>query len=132
MNANKHDNPNTEPPVRTLIWTSIALAVAVALSAATVVAAATMSQAPKAADSLNLTAAQQKTAWQDLSTPPLNQSAKDVDPGFVVPNSVQLAPMPPKAAGDLPVLKPYDFAMLHHKIVIVNPSDRVIAEVISG
>jgi hypothetical protein len=37
-----------------------------------------------------------------------------------------------KAGRDLPMLKPYDFAIVHGTLVIVNPSDRIIAEVIQG
>jgi hypothetical protein len=36
-----------------------------------------------------------------------------------------------KAAGDVPALKPYKFAMLQRKLVIINPRDGKIAEVIS-
>ena len=39
--------------------------------------------------------------------------------------------MPAKAASDVPALKPYNFAMLQKKLVIVNPSDHKIAEVIT-
>jgi hypothetical protein len=32
---------------------------------------------------------------------------------------------------EVPLLKPYDFAMVQKKIVIVNPSDKKIVEVIT-
>ena len=51
--------------------------------------------------------------------------------GAVVPNSITTAPITTKAASDVPALKPYHFAMLQHKLVIVNPSDKKIAEVIT-
>lgn len=41
------------------------------------------------------------------------------------------ASVPRKAASDVPSLKPYDFAMLQKKLLIVNPADRKIAEVIT-
>jgi hypothetical protein len=52
--------------------------------------------------------------------------------GAVVPGSVTTASMPNKAARDVPALRPYDFAMLQHKVVIVNPTDKKIAEIVSG
>ena len=51
--------------------------------------------------------------------------------GAVVPNSVTTAPITSKAASDVPALKPYHFAMLQHKLVIVNPANKKIAEVIT-
>jgi len=51
--------------------------------------------------------------------------------GAVVPNSVTTAPVPGKAAHAVPLLKPYDFTMVQKRIVIVNPSDRKIVEVIT-
>ena len=32
---------------------------------------------------------------------------------------------------EFPSLKPYDFAMVDHKLVIVDPSNKVIADVLS-
>lgn len=67
--------------------------------------------------------------------PSLNQTAPsgfNAIVGAVVPNSVTTAPVPSKAAGAVPSLKPYDFAILQKKLVIVNPSDNKIAEVITG
>jgi hypothetical protein len=113
--------------------TSLALAAAVLLSSVTAAAAATMSNT-QPSDTLNLTGTQQHAAWRDLSTPPLNQntpSGFSTVVGAVVPNSVTTAPMPSKAASDIPALKPYNFAMLQKKIVIVNPTDKKIADVIT-
>jgi Protein of unknown function (DUF1236) len=112
--------------------TSIALAAAVLLSGVTGASAATMS---KASDTLNLSSTQQKTAWRDLYMPSLNQTAPsgfNAIVGAVVPNSVTTAPVPSKAADSVPSLRPYDFAILQKKLVIVNPSDKKIAGVITG
>jgi hypothetical protein len=114
---------------------SIALAAAVLLSGVSMASAATMSHAAKAGDTLGLTSTQQKTAWNDLYMKSMNQTAPSgFDPvvGAVVPNSVTTAPVPPKAASAVPALRPYAFAQLQNKVVIVNPSDKKIAEVISG
>jgi Protein of unknown function (DUF1236) len=113
--------------------TFLTLAAAVLLAGATAASAATgMSKA--ASDSLSLSSTQQKTAWRDLTTPPLNQQAPagfNATVGAVIPSSVTTAPIPSKAASDVPALKPYNFAMLQKKLVIVNPSDKKIAEVIT-
>jgi ABC-type transport system substrate-binding protein len=115
--------------------TSFALAAAMLLAGVTAASAATMSNSAKASDTLSLTSTQQKTAWRDLFTPSLNQttpSGFDATVGAVVPNSVATAPVSSKAAHAVPALKPYDFAMIQKKLVIVNPSDKKIAEVITG
>jgi hypothetical protein len=115
------------------IRSTIAIAAAALLSGAVVASAATM--APKASDTLNLTSTQQKTAWRDLNTPSLNQNGPadfTAKVGAVLPSDITAATMPSKAARDVPALRPYDFAMVNRKVVIVNPSDKTIAGVISG
>ena len=74
-----------------------------------------------------------ETALQDLYMDSLNQ---DTPPGFdavvgaKVPNTIVIAPVTAQAGSDVPALKPYSFAMVQKKLVIVNPSDRKIASVI--
>ncbi len=121
--------------------TSIALAAAALLAGVSAASAAGMqpsnagsNMAPMAGDMLSLSSAQQKTAWKDLYTGSLDQKAPSgfsAVTGAVVPNTVTTAPITSKAASDVPALKPYHFAMLQHKLVIVNPSDKKIAEVIT-
>jgi hypothetical protein len=95
-------------------------------------ASTTMARQPS--DTLKLTTAEQKKAWDDLYTGPLNQTAP---PGFTaavgatLPSNIVTAPVTAKTAGDVPALKPYKFAMVQKKLVIVNPSDNKIAEVIT-
>ena len=126
--------------------TTIALAAALALTGAAAASAAssspmaapaakTAAAAPKPSDSLNLSSQQQKTAWRDLNRQALNQfgpSGFIVAEGTVLPQSMTTQAMPKKAAHAIPALRPYAFAVVQHKVVIVNPSDRKIAEVISG
>jgi hypothetical protein len=50
----------------------------------------------------------------------------------VIPDSVTAAAVPSKAARSVPSLQPYDFVMVQGKLLIVNPSDKKIAEVITG
>jgi hypothetical protein len=45
---------------------------------------------------------------------------------------MKLQPVPEKTAQDVPSLKPYDFAVMQGKVLIVNPSDKKVVEVISG
>jgi hypothetical protein len=114
---------------------SIALAAALLLSSAAAASAATIPSQAKASDTLNLTSTQQKTAWDDLYMPSLNQKAPsgfNLIVGAVIPNGVTTAAVPSKAAQAVPSLRPYDFAMVQGKLVIVNPADKKIAEVITG
>jgi hypothetical protein len=127
--------------------TSIALAAAVLLAGASAASAAN-SQPPAAnmvltagvrmsllpRDTLNLTGTQQKAAWSDLYVKRLNQKAPagfSASVGAVLPNSMQIARITDGAASDVPVLRPYNFAMVQKKLLIVNPTDRKIAEVIA-
>jgi hypothetical protein len=88
-----------------------------------------------ASDTLSLTSTEQKTAWNDLHGQAAEQKASsgfNATVGAVVPSTVKIAPVPSKAASDVPMLKSFDFAMVNGKLLIVNPSDKKIVEVISG
>jgi hypothetical protein len=96
-------------------------------------ASSTMSK--PATDRLSLTGTEQKSAWNDLNRQATNQNAPagfQPQVGAMVPGSIKLAPVPTKAATDVPSLKPFDFAMVQGKLLIVNPSDKKIADVITG
>jgi Protein of unknown function (DUF1236) len=113
---------------------SAASATGISSSSAMPNASAATKMAPPASDSLSLSGPQQHTAWNDLYVKSLNQNAPsgfDATAGTAVPNGVKIAPVPGKAASDIPALKPYDFAMLQHKLLIVNPNDKKIVEVIT-
>ncbi len=113
--------------------TPIALAAALLLAGVTVASAAGMAQAT-ASDSLTLTASQQKTAWQDLHTRNKQTAPSSfmAQSGTAVPSTLKIKPVPGKTASAVPKLRPYDFAMVKGKLLIVNPSDRTIADVITG
>lgn len=122
--------------------TSIALAAAALLAGIAAASAAPMESAktpsakmaPPASDTLVLSTAQQKTAWDDLYTGALSQKTPlgfNAAVGATVPSNIVTAPVPAKAVGDVPALKPYKFAMLRKKLLIVNPNDGKIAEVIA-
>jgi hypothetical protein len=118
---------------------SLALAAAMLLGGTLAGSAAGMqspvgNMSPPAKDTLSLTADQQKTAWNDLSSQAKKQTAPPSffrSVGNVVSGSVKLEPVTAKAAGDIPALRPYDFAMIEGQLLIVNPSDRKIVAVIT-
>jgi hypothetical protein len=85
-------------------------------------------------DALALSDTQRQAAWQDLYMDSLNQNTPpgfDAVVGATVPNTIVIAPVTAQAGGDVPALKPFSFAMVQKKLVIVNPSNRKIASVIA-
>jgi hypothetical protein len=84
-------------------------------------------------DTVILSAAQRRAVWNDLSKQATNQNAAGFHAtiGTFVPNTVKLQPIPSKVTADVPSLRPYDFAMVGHKLVIVDPSNKVIADVLT-
>ena len=84
-------------------------------------------------DTVILSAAQRKTLWNDLSKQATNQTAAgfDATTGTFVPKTVKIKPIPGKLTADIPSLRPYDFAMVDHKLVIVDPTNKVIADVVT-
>jgi hypothetical protein len=90
--------------------------------------------AAQSGDALTLSEAQRKMAWQDLYMDSLNQNTPpgfDAVVGTTVPNTIVIAPVTAQAGSDVPALKPYSFAMVQKKLVIVNPSNRKITNVIA-
>jgi Protein of unknown function (DUF1236) len=84
-------------------------------------------------DTVILSDAQRRAVWKDLSKQATNQNAAGFDAmiGTFVPNNVKIEPIPGKVTANNPSLRPYDFAMVNHKLVIVDPSNKVIADVLS-
>lgn len=122
---------------------SFALAAGLLLASVSVVSAAgtsspsgqTTSMSRQARDTLKLTSAQQKEAWRDLSSQASNQnSPSGFQPavGSVVPTSIKLEPVPSKSTANIPALRSYDFAKVQGKLLIVNPTDKKIADMITG
>jgi hypothetical protein len=52
--------------------------------------------------------------------------------GSKVPNTLKISAVPNKVARDVSQLRPYDFAKVQGKLLIVNPHDRMIAQIITG
>jgi hypothetical protein len=95
--------------------------------------AASAAAAKHGTDTVILSAAQRRAVWNDLSKQATNQNAAGFNAmtGTFVPNSVKIEPMPNKLTANNPSLRPYNFAMINHKLVIVDPSNKVIADVLS-
>jgi Protein of unknown function (DUF1236) len=118
---------------------SLWVAAAVLLAGASAASAAGMQTSTStrisgtAADSLNLNRIQQKVAWAELARFGARQKAPSsftAAAGTVVPSSVKVHPVGKKVARDVPALRPYDFALVRGRLLIVNPSDRKVTEVI--
>lgn len=95
----------------------------------------TSSTASMAKDSLSLTTAQEKVAWRDLSKQAASQRAPSnfsASVGATVPNDITLRPIPRTVASQLPTLKPYRYARLPNELLIVNPNDKKIVDVINS
>ena len=87
-----------------------------------------------ASDTLALSSAQQKSIWKDISSHAATQSAPsgfNAAVGAAIPDGVNTYPLPRQAARDVPAVKPYRYAMLQDKVLIVNPSDRKIADIVT-
>jgi hypothetical protein len=101
---------------------------------ATTGSASSMSQ-PVAKDSLSLSASQQQTAWKDISAQATKESAPasfTAKVGAAVPSDLATHPVPVSTASKVPELRPYQYALLNNnKLLIVNPSDKKIAEIIT-
>ena len=123
-------------PERTLIWGALfAFALgfgAMAVSRAS--SAALFSSPPQASDILDLSAQEQHTAWSDLSGVQSQNGPSTFKPSTssAVPSTLQVQAIKGKAASDVPTLAAYDFAKVHDKLLIINPRDMMIVDVIAG
>jgi hypothetical protein len=84
-------------------------------------------------DTVILSAAQRRAVWNDLSKQATDQNAAGFDAaiGTFVPSTVKIEPIPGKVTAENPSLQPYDYAMVDHKLVIVDPTNKVIANVLT-
>jgi len=51
--------------------------------------------------------------------------------GAALPSSINTHPLPKKAARDVPAARSYRYAMTQDKVLLVNPSDDKIADVVT-
>ncbi len=91
-----------------------------------------MQPAPK--DNLSLTRSQERIAWNDVKKIDTSQTAPTgftAAVGTTVPNGVTLKSVPSDLASRVSALKPYDYALVQNKLLIVNPGDKRVVDVIS-
>ena len=85
-------------------------------------------------EGLSLTTAQQRLALKDIGrTGTTENQPANFTPtvGTTVPNDVAIKPVPANLARQVSTLKPYDYALLKHELLIVNPTDKKIVDVIN-
>ena len=122
----------------------IATVAVVALGASTGAASANWlhwwkSSPPSATHSMaktgpSLTDAQQKLALKDIEQSGSAQSTPtDFTPtvGATVPKVLALKPVPDDLGQQVKALKSYDYALLDRELLIVNPTDKKIVDVIN-
>jgi hypothetical protein len=119
---------------QTIALAAAALAVGAWLAGATATAALFSSPPPQASDSLSLSSQQQQTAWNDLSHGVTSSAPADfkATTSSAIPSTLRVRAIPDKTARDVPALRPFDYAKTAGKLLIVNPSDMMIAEVITS
>lgn len=104
------------------------------LCSASVASAAGAGSSFRASDDLVLTGAQEQLIWQRLA----RQNSRSADGssvpadsfGMAVPASIALHPLPPSVTGPIPMVKPYRYTVQGGTLLIVNPTDRRIVDVI--
>jgi len=134
----KNVNRLTVAAIALLAGVSVASAAGMSKSStsksATTGSASSMSQ-PVAKDSLSLSASQQQTAWKDINAQATKESAPasfTAKVGAAVPSDLVTHPVPVSTASKVPELRPYQYALLSsNKLLIVNPSNKKIAEIIT-
>ena len=95
---------------------------------------ATTGSAASTASQINLTSEQEKKLWDAVSTHAMKQNAPsgfDAAVGQTLPTSVTLRELPSEAQSAVPAAKPYHYAMVQDELLLVNPSDKKIVEVIT-
>jgi hypothetical protein len=95
-------------------------------------ATASAATAMHGTDTVILSGAQRKAVWNDLSKQVTNQNAAgfDATTGTFLPSTVKIEPIPNKLTANNPSLRPYDYAMIDHDLVIVDPTNKVVADVL--
>jgi hypothetical protein len=82
---------------------------------------------------INLTAEQEfiirEIVLKDLNVPKAKPDAPETI-GDAVPENIELHPIPPDVAVKVPQVKSHEFFVKGDKIILVSPSDRLVADVI--
>jgi len=82
---------------------------------------------------LNLTSTQRAEIWQQLASQTSENAPSGFEPkvGATVPSSLQLKSLPSSISSQVPELQGYDYAMVQSQLLIVDPSSKKIASIIS-
>ncbi|HTO64381.1 MAG TPA: DUF1236 domain-containing protein [Bradyrhizobium sp.] len=83
---------------------------------------------------LSLTRGQQQLALKDLGrTGTTEKQPANFTPtvGATTPNDLTLSPVPANLGRQVSTLKPYDYALLKHELLIVDPTDKKVVDVIN-
>lgn len=121
---------------------SVAVAAVLMMSGASIASAqttmskdkATTGSAASTASQINLTSEQEKKLWSAVSTHAMKQKAPsgfNAAVGQTVPTSVTLRELPSEAQSEVPAAKSYHYAMVQDQLLLVNPSDKKIVDVIT-
>ncbi len=105
----------------------------IALAVAMIVTAISAATASEAGDILSLTQHEKQLAWQELQRQTSHHYAVPwFEPmeRWVLPNTITVKPVTDQVARDVPQLAPYDFAIVEEMLLIVNPTDHAVVEVI--
>jgi PBP1b-binding outer membrane lipoprotein LpoB len=89
---------------------------------------------PAAAPDLKLTAAQRQMIYSSIS----NQKQKETAPptfraavGMAVPTSIETQAMPKTIVDMIPQLKGYEYAMVANQVLLVDPKNKQVVEIIN-
>ena len=96
----------------------------------------------RASDDLVLTGAQERLIWRRLAAQNIPNTGKQSASraavpsavalfGEAVPPSVTLRALPANVTGQIPMVKPYAYTILGKQLLIVNPADRKVVDVIT-
>jgi hypothetical protein len=82
---------------------------------------------------LNLSTAQRTAIWKQLGGEATSGRTpnRTLAIGETVPDTMQLQSMPGKVTAQVPTLKPYQYAMVRGQLLIVDPSTKKIAAILT-
>ncbi len=103
------------------------------LAVAMIVTGISAATAGQPGDTLSLTHYEKKLVWQELHRQAIHHYGvpwfEPID-RWALPNTITIKPVTNRIARDVPALAPYDFAIVQGMLLIVNPTDHVVVEVI--
>ncbi len=82
---------------------------------------------------LKLTVAQRAEIWKQLGNQRTEKAPAGFEPkvGEEVPNHLHLKSLPSDVSSQVPTVQPYEYAMLHSQLLIVDPSTKKIVAIIT-